>query len=71
MECARTEFKISALLQTNGTLGHVLSGQELFVVVLLALAVAAAVVLTAVWSRDKDRRQAALDVLDRLIRWRP
>jgi hypothetical protein len=40
------------------------------VLVLLALALVAVVVLTAVWSGDKERRKAALDVLDRLLRWR-
>jgi hypothetical protein len=69
--CPRTEFRIGALPQVSGALSHNLSGQEVFVVVLLALALVAAVVLTAVWSGDKDRRQAALDVLDRIIRWRP
>ena len=38
-------------------------------ITLLALALVAAVALTAVWSGDKDRRQAALDVLDPIIRW--
>jgi hypothetical protein len=43
----------------------------MFVIVLLALALvaAAAVVLTAIWSRDKDRRKDARDVLDRFLRW--
>ena len=67
----RTEFKLSALPQVSGAISHAVSGQDAFVIVLLVLAVVAAVVLTAVWSGDKDRRQAALDVLDRLIRWRP
>jgi hypothetical protein len=48
---------------------HALSGQDLFVVVLLLLALVAAVVLTAIWSRDKDRRKDARDVLGRIIRW--
>ena len=70
--CPRTEFRIRALSQVNGvSSAHNLSGQEVFVIVLLALALVAAVALTAVWSGDKDRRQAALDVLDRIIRWRP
>jgi hypothetical protein len=41
----------------------------MFVIVLLALALVAAVVLTAIWSRDKDRRKDARDVLDRFLRW--
>jgi hypothetical protein len=47
-----------------------LSGQEVFVIALLVLAVVAAVVLTAVWSGDKDRPRDACDVLDRIMRWR-
>jgi hypothetical protein len=40
-------------------------------IALLALALVAAVALTAVWTGDRNRRKAALDVLDRIIRWRP
>ena len=69
--CPYTEFKLSALPQVTGTIGRALSCQDVFVIVLLVLALLAAVVLTAIWSRDKDRRKAALDVLDRMIRWRP
>lgn len=67
--CARTDFKLSALLKVSGTLGHAMSGQDVFVIALLALALVAAVVLTAVWSGDKDRRQDALAVFDRITRW--
>ena len=66
----RRGFKLSALPQASGVLSHNLSGQDMFVILLLVLALVAAVALTAVWSGDKDRRQAALDVLDRIIRWR-
>jgi hypothetical protein len=38
-------------------------------VVVVVLALVAAVVLTAIWA-GSARRQAALDVLDRLLRWR-
>jgi RsiW-degrading membrane proteinase PrsW (M82 family) len=68
--CPRTEFKLSALPQVSGALSHNLSGQDVFAIVLLALALVAAVVLTAIWSRDKDRRKDARDVLDRFLRWR-
>lgn len=66
----RTEFRLSALPQSSSALSHTLSGQDVFVIVLLALILVAAVVLTAVWSGDKERRKAALDVLDRIMRWR-
>jgi hypothetical protein len=59
-----------AVPQASGTVNHVLTGQDGFVIALLALALVAAICLTAAWSRDKDRREAALDVLDRIIRWR-
>jgi hypothetical protein len=68
--CPRREFQLSTLPQASGTLSHNLSGQDVFVIVLLVLALVAAVVLTAVWSGDKERRKDALAVLDRIIRWR-
>jgi hypothetical protein len=68
--CSRIEFKLIALPQVSGPLGHALSGQEVFVIALLVLTVVAAVVLTAVWSGDKDKRRDARDVLDRIMRWR-
>ena len=67
--CPRIEFRLGAMAQVSGTLSHDLSGQDVFVIVLLALALVAAISLTAVWTGDKDRRKAALAVLDRLIRW--
>lgn len=68
--CSRTDFKLSALPQVSGTVGHVMTGQDVFVIALLALALVAAVVLTAIWSGDKDKRKDARDVLDRIMRWR-
>jgi hypothetical protein len=70
MGCLRTEFRLNALPQASVALSHALSGPDLSVVVLVALALAAAVVLTAIWSPDRERRKAARDVLDRLTRWR-
>ena len=67
--CARTEFKLGALPQVSGTLSHSLSGQGMIVIALLALALVAAVVLTAIWSHDKDKRKDAREVFDRIIRW--
>lgn len=67
--CPRADFKLIALPQVSGALGHAMSGQEIFVIALLALALVAAVVLTAVWSGDKDRRKDALAVFDRITRW--
>lgn len=67
---SRTEFKLTALPQVSGTISHVLTGQDVFVIALLALALVAAVVLTAIWSRDKDKRKDAREVFDRIVRWR-
>ena len=63
-------FRSATLSLAGAALGHSLGGQGVFVIAFLALALVAAVVLTAIWSGDKDRRQAGLDVLDRLTRWR-
>jgi hypothetical protein len=67
--CSCTQFHLCALAQVGGAISHTLRSQELFVVVLLALAVVAAVTLTAIWSSDKDRRKDACDVLSRFVRW--
>ena len=69
-ECARTEFKLNSLSQGSAILSHNLSGQDVFVIVLLVLALVA-VVTTAVWSGNGERRKAALAVLKLLLRWHP
>jgi hypothetical protein len=68
--CARTEFKLSALPQVSGALSRNLSGLDVTLIVIVTLALVAAVVLTAVWSGDKERRKDALAVFDRITRWR-
>lgn len=42
----------------------------LLILVLVIILVTGGVVWPAVWSSKKTRRTAALDVLDRLLRWR-
>ena len=42
----------------------------LLIVGLVIILVIGGVVLPAVWSGKKTRRTAALDVLDRILRWR-
>jgi hypothetical protein len=42
----------------------------LLIVGLVIILVIGGVVLPAVWSGKKARRTAALDVLDRILRWR-
>jgi hypothetical protein len=57
--------------QVGETLGHSLTSQDVFLLAALALIlVAGLVVFPAVWSSKPYRRKAALDVLDRIIRWR-
>lgn len=66
----RTEFKVSALPQVSGALSHLTAAQGSLWLAVLVLALVAAVVLTAVWSGDNDRRKAACDVLALFFRWR-
>ena len=65
--CLSNEFHLSALPQLSDA-SRALSSQAATVIVFVGLALVVAVVLTAIWA-DKDRRKAALDVLDRLLRW--
>jgi hypothetical protein len=65
------ESLLNALPQVSGTVSHVLSGQDLFVILVLVLVlVAVLVIFPAVWSSKPYRRKSALAVLDRIIRWR-
>lgn len=68
--CPRTEFRLSALPQVSSSVSHVLTGPDVTLIVIVTLAVVAAVVLTAIWSRDRERRKDALAVFDRITRWR-
>ena len=65
--CPNADFHLSAFQQASG-IGHVLSSlssEDVTLIVVGGLLLAAAVVLTAIWA-DSDRRKAAFDVLDRL-----
>jgi FtsZ-interacting cell division protein ZipA len=42
----------------------------LVILILVIVLVIGGVIFPAVWSSKKTRRTAALDVLDRLLRWR-
>jgi choline-glycine betaine transporter len=68
--CPRTEFKLNALPQVGGTLSHLTAAQGSLWLAAMVVALVAAVVLTAVWSGDKDRRKAARGVLALFFRWR-
>jgi hypothetical protein len=52
-----------ALPQFSGSLGRLLSSQEVFVIVILIIAL---VIAPAVWSTRPSRQRAALAILDRL-----
>jgi hypothetical protein len=65
---SRQLYELSMMAQTGNSL---LRNQVALVILgVLAVLVIGGVVLPAVWSRRKTRRTAALDVLDRLLRWR-
>jgi hypothetical protein len=51
--------------------GNLLRNQAVLVILgLVIIVVIGGVVLPAVWSGKKTRRSAALDVLDRILRWK-
>jgi hypothetical protein len=53
--------QVSNVLRNHGAL---------LILVLVIVLVIGGVIFPAVWSGKKTRRTAALDVLDRLLRWR-
>lgn len=67
----RQLYELSVMSQvSNGFSGLMRSQLVLLIVGLTVVLVVAGVILPAVWSGKKTRRTAALDVLDRLLRWR-
>jgi hypothetical protein len=66
---ART-FQVSTIGLVGLRLGSTAAGLGILVIALLVAVVVVLVLLPAVWSRKRYRREAALAVLDRLIRWR-
>jgi hypothetical protein len=63
----RQLYELSVISQVSKALR---SQAVLLIVGLLVVLMVAGVILPAVWSAKKTRRTAALDVLDRLLRWR-
>ena len=58
-------------LSVISQVSNVLRNHGALVIIGLVIAlVIAGVIFPAVWSRRKTRRTAALDVLDRILRWR-
>jgi hypothetical protein len=63
----RQLYELSAVSQVSNVLRN---HGALLILGLVAAFVIGGVILPAVWSRRKTRRTAALDVLDRILRWR-
>lgn len=63
----RQLYEFSVISQAGNVLRN--HGALLILGLLVALVVGG-VIFPAVWSRKKTRRTAALDVLDRILRWR-
>lgn len=69
--CPCHVFRFSALAQLSSHIGSAVSSHGVLLAVLLvAVALVTVVIFPAVWSRKSYRRKAALEVLERLIRWR-
>ena len=67
----RQLYELSAVSQVSNVLRN--HGALLIIGLVIALVIAlviGGVIFPAVWSRRKTRRTAALDVLDRILRWR-
>lgn len=64
-------YEISMLAQfSNGLSGLLRSQAALVILGVLLVLVIVGVIFPAVWSSKKTRGTAALDVLDRILRWR-
>jgi hypothetical protein len=61
-------YELSVISQVSNDLMR--NQAVLLIVGLVIILVIGGVVLPAVWSGKKARRTAALDVLDRILRWR-
>jgi hypothetical protein len=68
---SRQVYQFSVITQVSRDIPGLLRSQPaLLILGLLIVFVAGGVIMPAVWSSKKTRRTAALDVLDRLLRWR-
>ena len=63
----RKLYELSVISQVSNVLRN---HAALLIIGLVIVLVIGGVIFPAVWSRKKQRRTAALDVLDRLLRWR-
>jgi hypothetical protein len=68
---SRQVYRLSAIAQASRDIPDLLRNQAVLVILILVIVlVIGGVIFPAVWSSKKTRRTAALDVLDRLLRWR-
>jgi hypothetical protein len=68
---SRQFCELSMMAQVSNSLPGLLRNQAvLLILALVIVLVSAGVIFPAVWSGKKTRRTAALDVLDRLLRWK-
>ena len=65
---SRQIYKLSVMAQVSNGLAR--NQVVLLILGLLLVLVIGGVIFPAVWSGKKTRRTAALDVLDRILRWR-
>jgi hypothetical protein len=64
---ARQVYRLCVIAQASRDIPNLLRNQAVLVILILVIVL---VIFPVVWSSKKTRRTAALDVLDRLLRWR-
>jgi hypothetical protein len=68
---ARRVYRLCVIAQASRDIPNLLRNQAVLVILILVIVLLiGGVIFPAVWSSKKTRRTAALDVLDRLLRWR-
>jgi len=68
---SRRIYELSMMSQVSNSLPGLLRNQAVLVILVLVIVlVMGGVILPAVWSGKRTRRTAALDVLDRILRWK-
>jgi hypothetical protein len=68
---SRQVYHLTLIAQVSRDIPGLMKNQAaLLIIGLVILLVIAGVIFPAVWSSKQTRRTAALDVLDRILRWR-
>jgi hypothetical protein len=68
--CSVRAYHLGALATASGPASQVAGRPYVLIGLVLFLVLVAVAVLSAIWSKDPARRKDALDVLDRLLRWK-